>query len=289
MLTSLRIISTALALTLGATALSSPAHGAAGFDDVEADRWYTAPIAWLVEEGITTGTEPGCFAPHDAVTRGQVVAFLHRLDEARGNSPQSATHPFEDVVAAYQQDPVGWAYLNTITVGTTETTFAPNDDVTRGDFAVLLWRYAGRPAASEPHPFDDVDRAYQQTAIAWMDQEAITTGTSPTTFSPEATMTRAEAATFLFRFMEHPPVAALLRTSEQTCLAPLRHTLANHGLTVDEAACAAPHLAEFTPERVTGLLNGTEAMTLDMLGPIADIAAQCIPAHRRAALVQLFL
>ena len=73
-----------LALTIATTGLAAPAGAATGFADVEPDTWYTEPVAWLVNEGITIGTSPGCFSPDDAVTRGQVATFLFRLDRARG-------------------------------------------------------------------------------------------------------------------------------------------------------------------------------------------------------------
>ena len=284
-----RILITALALALGAFGLPTPASAAAGFGDVDAGRWYTAPIAWLVAEDITNGTEPGCFSPHDAVTRGQIVTFLYRLDDARGNTPQTSDHPFADVVAGYQQVPVGWAYLNDVTKGTTSPTFAPDIAVTRGDFAALLWRYAGEPVASSPHPFVDVVRGYQQVAVSWMAEEAITTGTTPTTFDPDGAMTRAEAATFLFRFMGRPAGAAEALSSNTPCDAPIRDVLQRHGLTVDEAACAAPLLVHFGIDRIVGVLEGTVPMDLEMLLAMSGIATECIPDHRRAAVVNLFV
>ena len=284
-----RILIAALALTLAGTLLPAPAQGATGFDDVRADRWYTEPIAWLVHEDITTGTEPGCFSPYDPVTRGQIVAFLYRLDEARGNEPRPADHPFDDITAAYQQAPVGWAYDSNVTVGTSATTFTPGAQVTRGDFAALLWRYAGTPAPRQPHPFDDVHRAYQQDAVAWMAERGITTGTSATTFHPEATMTRAEAATFLFRFMDRPALEGPAPAAETSCLAPLRNALEAGGLTPTEAACAAPRLIDIGLERVLGILDGSAPFSFDVLAPVADVAAACIPADRRATVIRLFL
>lgn len=289
MTTSLRILVTALALTIGSTGLAAPAHGAAGFGDVDAGTWYTEPIAWLVSENITNGTEPGCFSPHASVTRGQIIAFLYRLDAARGNDPESADHPFADVTAPYQQVPVGWAFANDVTRGTTETSFAPHADVTRGDFAVLLWRYAGRPSASQPHPFVDVSRAYQQDAISWMAEEGITTGTSPTTFHPENTMTRAEAATFLYRFMGGPGTAGSSLSASASCLEPLRSLLESNGMTADEAACAAPHLVDFDVEYLIRVLDGAEPLSGDIIGVVAEIASACIPFHRLAVVIRFFI
>ncbi|NDH11860.1 MAG: S-layer homology domain-containing protein [Actinobacteria bacterium] len=114
------------ALALGLTTLTSaaPVGAAGGFSDVEADRWFTTPISWMAAEGITTGTEPGCFSPHAAVSRGQIVTFLYRLASTEGDLPVTNGHPFDDVVRAYQHEPVGWAYDAGITTGTSATTFA---------------------------------------------------------------------------------------------------------------------------------------------------------------------
>lgn len=288
MSTLMRILMTALVLTLGSSGLAVPAGAASGFGDVDAETWYAEPVNWLVAEDITTGTEPGCFSPGDAVTRGQIVTFLYRLDEARGNDPQTSAHPFADVRSGYQQVPVGWAYLNNVTKGTTSATFAPDADVTRGDFAALLWRYAGEPAASAPHPFDDVVRPYQQAAISWMADEAITTGRTPTAFDPDGAMTRAEAATFLFRFMGRPSSAAALDT-DVSCAAPMREVLESHGLTRGEAGCAAPLLVDFGVAHVVGVLDGVVAMDIELLVAMSGIASECIEVQRRAAVINLFV
>ena len=215
------ILTTVLGAIL-ALSIATPgmAGAATGFGDVEDDRYYTEAVAWLVNERITTGIEAGCFGPDLDLTRGQVAAFLYRLDDSLGNNPVSGDHPFADVVASYQQTPVGWLYGAGLTTGITANEFAPYRSITRGDFAVLVWRYAGSPQPSAPSPFLDVTSAYQQDAVAWMAEEGITTGTSATTFSPNASVSRAEAATFLFRFVDPEEVTRV--TSSSDCTRPLR-------------------------------------------------------------------
>ena len=60
---------------LGLLATATPAAAVAGFGDVEAGRFYTEPVQWMVDEAMTTGTSPTCFSPDDPVTRGQAAPF----------------------------------------------------------------------------------------------------------------------------------------------------------------------------------------------------------------------
>lgn len=283
-----RLGAAALVAVIVGTGFCGPVHGAAGFGDVDDDRWYSEPIAWLVDEHITTGTEPGCFSPAEAITRGQAVTFLHRLDHARGEAPVESAHPFTDVIAAYQQTPVGWAFAHRITVGTSASTFAPDTAVSRGDFAVLLWRYAGTPAPTSDHRFVDVTRAYQHDAIAWMAGHGITTGTTVTTFSPDSVLTRAEAATFLHRFMGRPTATG--QTASAPCSAPLRALLEDRDMTPDEAACAAPHLEAHDLDHLAAVLAGTALISAPLIETIAAIAADgCISPARHAIVIALFV
>ena len=288
MRSAIRICLAALALTVAATTAAQPAHGAAGFGDVEANRWYTAPIAWMVTEGITNGTEPGCFSPAAPVSRGEIVTFLYRLDQAQGNDPQTAAHPFVDVVRSYQHEPIGWAYDAGVTTGTSATTFAPDANVTRGDFAVLLWRYAGEPAPADAHPFTDITRGYQNTAISWMAENGITTGTSPTTFSPQGTMTRAEAATFLFRYVAPSGVLTTLGADDH-CLQWYRDLMVAAGLTQAEAACVAPFLVDLDRDYLVAVIEGTEPVGGPMINVLSDIiTAGCISDARAATVISIF-
>ncbi len=207
----LGVISVAL---IGAVlAAPSPATGVAGFGDIHADRYYATAVQWMVDDNITTGTSESCFSPDDPVTRGQAATFLWRME----GEPESPPHEFEDVVAAYQHAPVSWTADRGIAVGTTPATFSPDNAVTRGEFAAMLHRVAGRPPATT-HPFTDVTKSWQQRPVAWMVAESITTGTGPTTFSPDNTITRGQLATFLYRYQGSPAVE--LAASSPRCNPP---------------------------------------------------------------------
>ncbi len=192
-----------VSLTMTGVASVSPVAAVAGFGDVASDRFYSEPIQWMVDNAITTGISPECFGPNDPVTRGQAAAFMWRME---GSQVPGGTHDFADVELAWQQDPVSWLFDNGITMGTSSTTFSPKDHLTRGQLAVMLHRLEDSPDAPPPVQFPDVARAWQITPVGWMLQQGITMGTSSTTFSPEATVTRGQLATFLHRYKGSPPV-----------------------------------------------------------------------------------
>ena len=118
------------------------------------------------------------------------------------NYDGSAPLPFTDVADdAYYADSVAWAVENNVTSGVSATSFAPNASCTRGQMVTFLWRAAGSPEPkSTDTAFTDVKSgAYYEKAVAWAVENNVTTGTSATTFSPGATVTRGQSVTFLWR------------------------------------------------------------------------------------------
>lgn len=115
---------------------------------------------------------------------------------------QAPVNPFTDVApGSYYYDAVLWAVENGITSGTSATTFSPRASCTRAQTVTFLWRAAGSPAASGTNPFTDVSpNAYYYDAVLWAVQNGITNGTSATTFSPDAVVTRGQNVTFLWRW-----------------------------------------------------------------------------------------
>ena len=114
---------------------------------------------------------------------------------------------FIDVPAdAYYADAVAWAVANGVTNGTSATTFGPDVSCTRAQMVTLLWRAAGSPAPkSTANPFTDVQAdAYYYDAVLWAAEQGITSGTSATTFAPDATVTRGQTVTFLHRTAGSP-------------------------------------------------------------------------------------
>ena len=169
------------------------------FVDVPSGSYYEDAVDWAVANGITTGTDAAHFSPDGICTRAQAVTFLWRA--AGRPAPESRTMPFTDVPAdSYYYDAVLWAVENGITKGTSSTTFSPDDTCTRAQIVTFLWRSEQSPAAGSSNPFTDVPAdAYYADAVLWAVKEAITTGTTRTTFSPDAECTRPQIVTFLWR------------------------------------------------------------------------------------------
>ena len=169
------------------------------FVDVPSGSYYEDAVDWAVANGITTGMDAAHFSPDGICTRAQAVTFLWRA--AGRPAPESRTMPFTDVPAdSYYYDAVLWAVENGITKGTSSTTFSPDDTCTRAQIVTFLWRSEQSPAAGSSNPFTDVSAdAYYADAVLWAVKEAITTGTTRTTFSPDAECTRAQIVTFLWR------------------------------------------------------------------------------------------
>ena len=115
-------------------------------------------------------------------------------------------NPFVDVADdAYYADAVIWAVGKGITSGTTAATFSPNAPCTRAQAVTFLWRAAGSPEPESMSGFADVSAdSYYAKAVAWAVENGITRGTSDTTFSPNATCTRAQIVTFLWRSQKSP-------------------------------------------------------------------------------------
>ena len=125
-------------------------------------------------------------------------------------SAPTGKNPFVDVPAGYYyEDAVIWAVEQGITKGTSDTMFSPDATCTRAQAVTFLWRAAGSPAAkSGAMPFADVKAgSYYYDAVLWAVEQGITKGTSDTMFSPDATCTRAQIVTFLWRANGSPAVS----------------------------------------------------------------------------------
>ena len=122
----------------------------------------------------------------------------------------AGNNPFIDVPAgSYYEDAVVWAVEKGITSGTSAVTFDPNGNCTRAQAVTFLWRAAGSPAPkTKVMSFTDVPSgSYYETAVLWAMEQGITKGTSDTAFSPNASCTRAQIVTFLWRANGSPAVS----------------------------------------------------------------------------------
>ena len=125
-------------------------------------------------------------------------------------SAPTGKNPFIDVPSgSYYEDAVVWAVEKGITSGTSAVTFDPSGNCTRAQAVTFLWRAAGSPAPkTKVMPFTDVPSgSYYYDAVLWAMEQGITKGTSDTAFSPNASCTRAQIVTFLWRANGSPAVS----------------------------------------------------------------------------------
>ena len=168
------------------------------FTDVAAGSYCYDAVQWAVANGITNGTDATHFSPNAGCTRGQVVTFLWR---AAGEPTVGGNVGFVDVApGSYCYEAVKWAVANGITKGTDATHFSPNATCTRGQVVTFMYRAEGEPAVGGNVGFVDVAAgSYCYNAVQWAVANGITKGTDATHFSPNATCTRGQVVTFLYR------------------------------------------------------------------------------------------
>ena len=151
---------------------------------------------------------------------------------------EQAANPFADVYESdYYYEAVLWAVANGVTNGTSATTFSPGVTVTRAQMVTFLWRAYGSPKATGSNSFADVSAdAYYYDAVLWAVANGVTNGTSATTFSPDAPVTRSQAVTFQWRAAGSPVVA---------------------GDSFDDVAADAYYAGAVTWAVANGITNGT--------------------------------
>ena len=178
------------------------APAAWAFDDVGEEAYYADAVVWGVDVEIVNGTSKTTFEPDRAVTNAETATMLWRL----AGAPSGIDHTYADVPpGAYFDEASRWArwYGLLDTVG---VEFGPGDALTRAEAAEVLYIHAGYPLYALPHPFVDVPPGHpNEWAIRALYHSGLTKGTSPTTFSPNRTLTRAELLTLLWRWSPSDP------------------------------------------------------------------------------------
>ncbi len=177
------------------------------FTDIE-NHWAKDNIFFVVSRGLLNGTSATTFSPNTGMTRRMFMTALGRL---AGIDPADyQTGKFTDVKAdAYYAPYVNWAASKGIVSGTTDTTFAPDSQITREQMAVILKNYAAKlgytiPKTLKAVTFADNTKISSQVkeAVKSMQQAGILAGKTNNRFDPKGTATRAEVATVLRRFVE---------------------------------------------------------------------------------------
>ena len=184
-----------------------PDDGKEPFADVADGAWYADAVQYVYENGMMNGISDTQFGPDGTTTRAMIVTILHRLE----NEPAAAASDFTDVAAgSYYADAVAWAAENGIVNGISDSSFAPDNAITREQLATILYRYAqfkgyDVTADSSLDAYTDASQisSYAETAMQWASGEGLINGVTATTLDPQGSATRAQVATILMRFVEN--------------------------------------------------------------------------------------
>lgn len=181
------------------------------FADVNAGDWFYQDVLFSYEKGLMSGMDAAVFAPYANTTRAQIAVIFYRME---GSPAVEGENSFTDVVrgsgTAWFYDAVTWAQQNGIMGGYGNSSFAPNDPITREQLAAIFYRYAqykgydttqGGMAIRE---FDDYESIsdYAMGAMAWAVNTGLVKGDSNLLY-PKGTATRAELAALFHRFAEN--------------------------------------------------------------------------------------
>ena len=178
--------------------------GPSAFSDVASGSTFAGDIAFVSQKGLMSGKEGGFFRPEEAVTRGQLVTILYRLE----GQPAVSGVGFPDVAAgSYCEKAVKWAAANGITAGGADGLFRPDAPISREQLAAFLYRYnnhKGYQTAKQADlgSFSDGDSvaSYARDALAWANGAGLVNGTSDGRLNPSGGATRGQAAAILHRF-----------------------------------------------------------------------------------------
>ena len=174
------------------------------FTDVPAESWASDAVAFASAHELFNGTGEETFSPEQSMSRAMLATVLYNLE---GCPEQSLTGEFSDVNdGAWYASSVSWATANGVTDGYGGGQFGPNDSITREQFAVMLWRYAGTPVTDEQAlRFADADQAsgYAEQALSWAVANGVMSGHSDGRLDPSGMATRAQAAQMLKNFIEN--------------------------------------------------------------------------------------
>lgn len=177
------------------------------FGDVKSADWFYNDVKYVYEKGMMAGTAADVFAPNATTTRAMIVTILYRLE---GSPAVTGTSAFVDVPAGqWYIDAVNWAAANQIVKGTSATTFAPNDSITREQMAAILYRYAQykgydvtKKADLSGYSDNGQVSAYAKDALAWANAAKLINGVTNTTLAPQGNATRAQVSAILHRFCD---------------------------------------------------------------------------------------
>ena len=185
-----------------------------GFSDVAGPNdWSHEGIDYCVRRSLMVGTGVGTFSPGMNCSRAQIVQILYNLS---GDKTDYSRYylPFTDVTpGAWYYDAVAWAYFNNVVSGTSETTFAPNDVITREQMAVILYGYTAEFApeftgnAASLNTFPDAGSVanWAYAAMSWAVGNGLISGMGSggvSYLAPQGSATRAQASAIIMRYCQ---------------------------------------------------------------------------------------
>ena len=202
-----KIISLFIAAIMFAAALAAalPSSAASGFSDVENGRWSASSIGYAVNNGYMNGVGGGKFDPEGSLTRAMVATVLWRRE---GSPAPTAPSGFADVPAGeWYTDAVAWAKETGVVKGLTETTFGPDEYITREQLATMLFRFSSSAPVSVPEradltPFADDEKVsdWADEPLEWAVEAGIVNGTDGNRLAPDGFATREQFAAIIERY-----------------------------------------------------------------------------------------
>jgi len=177
------------------------------FADVDRYAWYFRNVRFVYSNGLMVGIASGQFSPDTHLSRGMLVTLLWRME---GMPTVENDNYFHDVAEGrWYSDAVAWASANGIARGHGNGTFAPDENITREQLALIVQNYARFNGSDVfvgtfADEFTDIESisSWAMDAMMWANTNGLLTGRTMTTLAPDGTATRAEAAGIIQRFME---------------------------------------------------------------------------------------
>ncbi|MEA4961163.1 S-layer homology domain-containing protein [Lutispora sp.] len=175
------------------------------FADIKESDWFYSYVEYVCSKGLFNGTTESTFSPAMPMTRSMLATVLWRMD---GTPSHGGKNPFTDLKADWYKDAVLWASENNIASGYGGGLFGPDDNITREQMAVMLYRYSQYKgydvtAGADLSGYIDAEDigGWALTAMRWANDRGLITGRSDKELAPKAKASRAEIAAILYRFM----------------------------------------------------------------------------------------
>ena len=185
---------------------SEPEEPTWPFTDVtEGDDWFYDAVAYVYENGIMAGTSETIFSPSMKLNRAQAAQLFYNLE---GKPAVAGDSAFTDVASSHWAvDAITWAAQNDIVAGIGGGLYDPDSNVTREQFAVMLYKYArfkgyDLTATGDLTQFPDADAisSWAETALSWANGNGLINGHENGTIDPKGSTIRAQAASILAQF-----------------------------------------------------------------------------------------